>query len=212
MEETQRVPFDQTVRVCVCVFRGSKIQTITRSQDQHTAAVKCGNLAHGDDATGRQPLLAGPGSLLAAPQPASGKQARLRIFALLPSICVCVGMSCLLLWLETSQHLHPDQDQNKKKSSKINTRDPQREKARARLFWYKGRISAHGSQSRKKKRRPEIHRSWSAPLGSFSVGVNASLLMFHFGGSSFFYQLPTTTKVCASVNMGLLQFTKYTDT
>lgn len=46
--------------VCVCVFlRGSEIQTITQSQDQHTAAGKCGNLAHGDDATGRQPLLSG---------------------------------------------------------------------------------------------------------------------------------------------------------
>lgn len=62
MEETQRVPFDQTV--CV-FFRGSKIQTITQSQDQHTAAGKCGNLAHGDDATGRQPLLAGPWLLAA---------------------------------------------------------------------------------------------------------------------------------------------------
>lgn len=55
------------IKQCACAlavpvwvfFRGSKIQTITQSQDQHTAAGKCGTLAHGDDATGRQPLLSG---------------------------------------------------------------------------------------------------------------------------------------------------------
>lgn len=44
-------------RVCVFVEEAQKIHAITQSRDRHTAVRKCGNLAHGDDAIGRQPLL-----------------------------------------------------------------------------------------------------------------------------------------------------------
>lgn len=163
---------------------------------------KCGNLAHGDDATGRQPLLAARRSPLAAPIASVwGDKARRRSFALLPSICVCVGMSCLLLWLETfsTSTSRSSTTKQKKELQNKHQRSSEGEGESSTLFGTKAgdqRTAARAAKRSLDQKFTQVERlRWAASL-------LVLMLMFHFRGSAFFYHLPPSTKTLCFCKYG----------